>query len=295
VATRLYGGYVTTLAERFDEALREIQVGYNFEYGSEFEIAICQTLRRALPHKYGICRGFVVDASGEIAGDDIIIYDRARFPTLRLLTDEDYSRKERIPIEAIYAYIEAKHTIDIEGDGDSSLRHSSEQVARVRALCGRRAAVPQSQIGPFMVLDPRSFTPCGREGYPEILNPLFTMILARNVRQKPKQNPLTDPHEIQRILLQEDNRPPTFPDAAILGKDSVILPVLRDPGRLRFRSPFSIEGRSASMCRVCPGIAFGVGLGMLLFALDQIQLGTMGWSHILEDAVEGGLDTGPSS
>src|SRR5580692_9222880 len=101
-----YDGFVKNLAARFDEALNEIAAVYNFDFGNEFEVAICKVLRRAIPHRYGICRGFVVNAEGQAAGDDIIIYDRIRFPTLRALGQEDYSLKEKIPIEAVYAYIE---------------------------------------------------------------------------------------------------------------------------------------------------------------------------------------------
>src|SRR5581483_5839792 len=100
----LYKGYVANVARRFDEALSQIAANHNLELGGEFEIALCRTLRNALPHRYGVCRGFVVNAEGDAAGDDIIIYDRARFPTLRALGDEDFSRLENIPIEAVYAY-----------------------------------------------------------------------------------------------------------------------------------------------------------------------------------------------
>jgi hypothetical protein len=79
----LYDGYVEKLNKRFEEALSEIEANHNFELGDEFEVALCKVLRRALPQKYGICRGYLVDADGTSAGDDIIIYDRARHPRLR--------------------------------------------------------------------------------------------------------------------------------------------------------------------------------------------------------------------
>ena len=55
-------------------------------------------LRIFLPSKYGVCRGFVVNRHGDKAGDDIIIYDQEKFPTLRLLPKDDFSLKEEIPI-----------------------------------------------------------------------------------------------------------------------------------------------------------------------------------------------------
>jgi hypothetical protein len=60
----LYNNYVRDVSERFEQALARIKTEYNFEYGPEFEIAICKTLRAVLPQKYGICRGYVVSELG---------------------------------------------------------------------------------------------------------------------------------------------------------------------------------------------------------------------------------------
>lgn len=51
----LYQGYVQTLSQRFESALSEIASQHNFELGDEFEIAICKTLRKILPTRFGIC------------------------------------------------------------------------------------------------------------------------------------------------------------------------------------------------------------------------------------------------
>lgn len=42
----LYAGFVARIADRFDQALSEIEAQHNFELGSEFEMAICRTLQR---------------------------------------------------------------------------------------------------------------------------------------------------------------------------------------------------------------------------------------------------------
>jgi hypothetical protein len=134
----LYDDYVRKLSLGFVSEIERIQAEYGFEYGPEFEVALCRLLRDALPQAYGVCRGYVVDAEGNKAGDDIIIWARDRFPTLRMTASEDYSRKENIPIEAVYAYIEAKHSLVLVGEGPSSLRHSCEQVATVKRLVSQR-------------------------------------------------------------------------------------------------------------------------------------------------------------
>ena len=110
-------------------------------YGGEFEIAICQILREFLPNKYGICRGFVVSSDGEIAGDDIIIFDQERFPTLKLKGVGQYARKEQIPIEAVYAYIEAKHSINLLQKDNNSIFKAIKQVESVKRLCNKREKI----------------------------------------------------------------------------------------------------------------------------------------------------------
>ena len=80
-----YGDYLQTISVKFENLFQDISVQHNFDYGPEFEIALCKALRIILPAKFGICRGFAVTLDGDIAGDDIIIFDNERFPTLRLL------------------------------------------------------------------------------------------------------------------------------------------------------------------------------------------------------------------
>src|SRR5690606_9041015 len=108
----LYDGLIVRLAEKFTRRIEEIESDFNFELGDEFEFAICDILQNMLPDKFGVARGFVVNKNGEKKGDDIIIYDRNRFPTLRFHDKNQFHRLENIPIEAVYAYIEAKHSIE---------------------------------------------------------------------------------------------------------------------------------------------------------------------------------------
>ena len=43
-------------------------------------------------------------ADGNMACDDIIIYERSRFPLLRLINESDFCRKQQIPVESVCAY-----------------------------------------------------------------------------------------------------------------------------------------------------------------------------------------------
>lgn len=58
-------------------------------------------LEDILPAKYGVCRGFVVAANGEKAGDDLIIYDKMSNPTLRSGMSRQFPVKEQIPVDAV--------------------------------------------------------------------------------------------------------------------------------------------------------------------------------------------------
>jgi uncharacterized protein DUF6602 len=114
---QMYGGYVETLGKRFAAAFSTIEAAFNYEYGPEFEIALCNVLGDALPTKYGVARGLAVDREGTTAGDDILIFEQLRYPTLSIRHCDEMLRKAKVPIEAIYCYIEAKHTISVRGSG----------------------------------------------------------------------------------------------------------------------------------------------------------------------------------
>ena len=50
-----------------------------------------------------------MDRHGNKEGDVSITYDQELYPTLRFLdSDNQFAQKEQIPVEVVYAYIEAK-------------------------------------------------------------------------------------------------------------------------------------------------------------------------------------------
>jgi len=282
----MYADFVQGIARSFDDALAAIETVHNFELGGEFEIAICETLRRVLPNRFGICRGYVVDSAGAVAGDDVIIYERLHYPTSRLLREEDYARKEKIPIEAAFAYVEAKHTLQIEGDGESSLRKAVSQTASVKRLCQQREPVPLSQIARGINLG-ANLTAQSSAGWPDKRNPFYTVILARRVRLNRTGPILQSAEEIDRALVGQNLDPELLPDLIVAGPSNVALPVLPlADGQRTIISPFTLDGRTELACRMVGGIAFGVALVHLLWALDYIELGPMPWSCILGDSLD---------
>ena len=281
-----YRNYVLTLSKKVAANLSTIETEHNFEYGSEFEIAVCQVLRSALADRFGIARGYVVNADGNAAGDDIVIFERSRFPTLALRDRDDYARKEFIPIEAVYCYIEAKHTLNLEGTDPQSFSYACEQISRVKELCSSRPSLSPNQIAPYLNVG-AGITASTPPDFPTILNPMFCVLLARQVRRKKGDEVITDPGEIESILTGLNISSKEAPDIIILGENNLILPTLPDEqmGGSKLRSPFFIPGRSRYHIAKVDGGAFGVGLISIMAALDWIQLGVMPWHKILVDAL----------
>ena len=283
----LYRNYVKTLSERFEANVSYIQHIFGFDAGDEFEVAICRTLRSALPQRFGICRGHVVAQDGEQAGDDIIIYDRMLFPTLRLLPDEEYARKEWIPIEAVYAYIEAKHTLNLEQANDpqgkkSTLGHARRQLAKVKALCSTRPDVPPERITRFFNLDP-DMVALG-DGWPNTRNPMFGMILSRYVRNHTPDH-INDPNEIRDTLDGHPFPGQNLPDLIVCGPSNISIPVHQpDPPGASILRLFRNQGTGYEH-RVAPGVAFGVALCTLLTVLDRIQLGNLDFIALINNAL----------
>jgi hypothetical protein len=96
----LYNNYIQELNNKFINGLNSIKADYNFDYGDEFEIAICEILRSFLPIKYGICRGCIVASKG----DSILGYQNIIRPNLmfgialcQLSHALDYIRLGKIP------------------------------------------------------------------------------------------------------------------------------------------------------------------------------------------------------
>jgi hypothetical protein len=280
----LYDGFLEKVNTAFTNALAEIEAQHNFEYGPEFEIAICRTLRRVLPQKFGICRGFVVNRAGDAEGDDIIIYERLRYPPARFLPEDDFSQKHRIPIEAAFAYIEAKHTLEIEGNSDSSLSHAVKQAARVKALCDQREPVPLSEIAPHVRLEGPFFVQDDRPGWPTRRNPFYSAVISRQVRRAAREPLLSNPEHIAQVLHGPGKIPgeSIFPDLIIVGQSVVLLPITIKAGIGEIESPFVKATRSPDYSILsATGLAFGAGLVQLWWALDHIELGSMPWDDVL--------------
>lgn len=283
----MYGGYVSTLSKRFLASLLTIEAVYNFEFGQEFEIAICNALADTLPDNYGIARGFAVAADDKKAGDDILIFERSRFPTLAARNRHEYLRKEQVAIEGIYCYIEAKHTINLEGDDPQSMSRALSQVAAVKTLCAQRKPLKLTDIAPNVSLSSK-FEVKSPNGYPNYRNPMFGAIFARQVRDKKGGQLIERPDEIEQAL--KDLHLPDFgvqsADLVVLGESTIWVPVVvNGVKKPTLSSPFYDPEFSQMWCRKVDRTAFAAGFCSIMCALGWIELGTMPWQEILRDAL----------
>lgn len=284
----MYRGYAAQLSKRFASALDEITATHGFEYGAEFEVAICKVLRLILPEKYGVCRGYATSPQGETAGDDIIIFAQDAFPTLRTLEGDSFARKEYVPIEAIYAYIECKHTLVLgaRADEPASLLRASQQVQEVKSLIATRDRVPFAQFDSYVTWR----GPPGRrvdipEWLPKYRNPPFGMVFSRRVADRTAQRPLTDPEQIHEALLggSDVQKSPSAVDVVVCGESNGLAPGFRGENSEMQNLLFALPDHPGHMlgCFQTPEIAFGVGIVHLMGALDWIRLGPMPWAKIL--------------
>lgn len=289
-----YNNYLRHLSKRYKSVLEGISAVHNFDTGAEYEIAICEALKAILPNKYGICRGFVVTRKGEKAGDDIIIYDKYRFPSLRALDDSSFARKEQIPVEAVYAYIEAKNSLIISGK-DENLTKALLQTQKVKSVVSKREKVDgKRSIAPnhnLTFLDDGA-TDRNDRHWPTEFNPVFTAIFARNIRLNTKGKSLKGNEA--RDAIKKIGFPDSFDtDLIIAGDDVVILPFTQYDGQPNetYSAPFFVKGKSRIKHATKKDLAFSVGICSLLYAIDSICLGTMPWPYIIGDALDMDVQT----
>src|SRR5680860_3734 len=265
-----YDNYVVDLSKKFLNRLDDIKANYNFDLGDEFEIAICELLRQFLPLKYGICRGFVVDQDGKKAGDDIIIFDQIQFPTIRTHLRNDFSRKEQIPIEAVYAYIEAKHTLNKE-----TLNKSINQIVAIKGLCYGRVKTDLFQVDPSV----GEFVDRGNlvESLPKFRNPVLGIILSRYAVDENDEKS-DNPQAINNFLVS--NKPKIYnhqmlaPELLIAGKDNLLAIGYKKDKKETLTLFHPDNGLKIGYQGIIKeDLAFGILLSRLIAGLNWIRLG----------------------
>lgn len=272
-----YNNFLQKILQRVESKFSEISANYNFDLGLELEIALCEVLVSLLPERYGVCRGFIVTQDDEIEGDDIIIFDKHSFPSFRLLESKSFLRKQEIPFEAVYAYIEVKNTLYLFGNNGQSITKALNQIGKIKKLSRPAVPVNSIKVGNKTV----NFNDFKKnETWPQISNPLFTIIFSRNIKL-PKG---VEENEIE-ITNHIKNSKPDFdvvPDLFVLGDSYIGLPGILKENLHYIDSPFDCE-KAKLIIKYAPKISFGLAMINLLRALDFIRLGRINWMKIYSD------------
>lgn len=282
----VYNNFVSRISKRFQSRFDEIDPQWNFDIGNEFEMTLATILEELLPDKFGVCRGFVTPMNGDAKGDDIIIYDKINVPLLKPPTNYKFTRKESVPLEATYSYIEAKNSIElVDQKSRNFIKKAISQVNAVNSL--ERADRPLNDIVSGYSF--RNSSIQGRVGYPEILNPLFTVLFSRGIRINGE---LVNDYDTI-IKHFPDEIEDGGPDLMILGPNLVLAPFypkeIGENGKIKksiYESPFCIEGRHQMMIWEMPEKAYGFGLCSLLLALQYIKLNDMPWGNVLTEELQ---------
>jgi hypothetical protein len=276
-----YNKLIENLAKSVESKFGEISSRYNFDKGDEFEIALCELFHSILPSKYGICRGFIVTETDSFAGDDIIIYDKDRFPTIRLLESGKFDKKHEIPVEAVYAYIEAKHTIVIDGK-DSNLAKAIEQVSTFKKL--PREKRPLVSLDHYTKIT-GNFSTEGRQYWPDHYNPSYGAIISRNIKFSNGQ-PASFTDFVTFIKTLVLTKGSLSADLIVAGKDTLFIPALPiKEGEITIESPF-VHDRYILHPFETLDYAFSIGIVNILYALDNIKLDKMPYLKIIGNAVK---------
>lgn len=261
----LYGGYIERLARKVEARLQDIEAIYNFDLGDEFELAFCALLEDVLPAKYGICRGFVVAEDSTKAGDDLIIYDKMASPTLRSSLSRQFPVKEQIPVDAVYAYIECKHSISDAGVLEKAIGQA--EAVKKLVLTRRALANPDYEAdGPIYNGKARDWP----RTLPPLKNQPYCAVFARNYSP-----------DVALPNIRSENSP----DLLILGNDHIATQTVYLGADGPKSSLFYDEKYGADLLvEPAPRNAYGLGLVTLLQALSWIELLPIDWSGALNTA-----------
>jgi hypothetical protein len=232
----------------------------------------------------------MITSDGGSAGDDILIYDATRFPKIRSTGDNDFSKKQKIPIEAVYAYIETKTTlyIDEKKGQNETFKKALSQIKKVKNTCEKRERVPYNTWA-AMDAKPNSLTK--QEFFPEYRNPIFTCVFSRYLKSHKFPNYYNEDFEMDNHTLIEEQKyfkqcankvdkiVQTTPDLIIAGKNHIVVPVGRKEDKKLIGIPFRTKDTSLMLSR--NHLSIGIGIIHLMMALDFIRLGDINYQSII--------------
>jgi hypothetical protein len=211
-----------------------------------------------------------------MAGDDIILFDQSRFPSLRSLGD-DLSRKQKVPADAVLAYVEVKHSLHLTGTGQQTLEKAISQAAAVKSLVRREVGLSDLDTGVSLggALEVQS-----QPGDPRIWNPWYTIIIARTLRMSKENGAEPTAMEFGAEVKRNAHHP--LPDLIVAGP-YVSVPCLKESDKLIAIKRFLLPENDLAF--FTPKHPLGLGAVHLFWALEYIRLGAINWHSMMIDAL----------
>jgi hypothetical protein len=112
---------------------------------------------------------------------------------------------------------------------------------------------------------------------------MYSAIVSRFVADK--GGPLDDPVAIDKRLANSGEFSSPCPDFIVAGRSNLSIGVVQRGGGLVVASPFLAEQNAALAARTAEGLAFGVWVTHLLWALESIFLGPIDYAAVLSDGL----------
>lgn len=202
---------------------------------------------------------------GTTAGDDLIIFDKLSFPVLRPTNGNAFSIKQQVPIEAVYAYIECKNSLN---DSDVFSK-ALDQVRNVKKLILMRQEKTNPQFekeGPIYNGKLRDWP----RTFPKRKNQPFCAIFSRK----------SDGYFPDKIENTSYN-----PDLIILGEDKIAAQTVKlGPDGIKSALFYDEDYWASLASEDVRGDAFGIGIVTILYAVGWIELLPIDWGGPLNRA-----------
>lgn len=203
---------------------------------------------------------------------------------------ENFSQKEKVPVEAIYCYIEAKHNLELDNDEDATFRKALRQLKKIKKM--QREPRALKQVTETVTLsDP--FTINAPQGWTDTLNPIHTSIISRKTSlkkdlvEKGLKKGFLDGEATYKAI---DNIPipnDSVPDLIVAGEEVVVLPFYQGEQSRHLMPFYWINETNGIQPLRTKHSALAVGLCQILWALERIQLGRMPWEEIIGNSLHG--------
>lgn len=195
------------------------------------------------------------------------------FPTLRSSISPNFAIKEKVPVEAAFAYIEGKHRVEIGATLETSptLARAVEQVRAAKVLAAKRRSNPNPTYKDQQRFQRRKWDHLPAY-LPEMKNELYGVIFARRAAFAKRTTKASGIH------IGGDHAP----DLAILGDDLLFRPsaLLGADGikaSLYYSSFFFPHLRDEHV----EGAAIGLGLLTLLHVISWMELLPIDYGQVL--------------